>query len=629
MTFLFDNLPEQRAPQSTGSRPVSHRLDTPKHHPWPLQDGCNVVLFAGMGGTCQGAEEAGLPIHVAANHDEVAIAAHRALNPHTRHIQADIYEVDPLEATGGRYVSNLWASPDCTHHSSAKGGQPLSPRVRSMPWQICRWIGVLQKRGKGVGRMYLENVREIRSWGPLVAKRDKATGRVLKIDGTVAAKGERVPRFQQQLVRNRKEEGRTYRAWVKHIRGLRIAYEDRDLCCADYGIPTIRKRLFGVGHSSMALPSWPVVTHGHRNSEAVRAGILQPHVPAWKIIDWTRPMKSIFDRDKELVAATKKRVATGFMRFVYEAEKPFLIHLTHHGHRPAVDLDDPAPTFTGAHRGEMALVAGYMVQTGYGERAGQTPRCMSVDDALGTQVTNGGKHAVMTAWMVQHNTGVIGHPMEDGLSTMTTLGTQQNVATAYLIHQRGTSTATSIEDGLRSLTTGGNRGGDHVGVCMPFLHYQYSTGGKHSSIDAPLYAISTVDRAMVTGADAVMDDPPLPPELLAKAKRVADFLRAQGVWDGGDIVRIGPWIVIDICMRMLHFTEAAAAHELRLPETIRIQKRDRKGNAVLDPDGQPVWIERPLTKTEAFRLIGNSVPKRMAKLLISANSPMLFSEAAE
>ncbi|NUB05819.1 DNA cytosine methyltransferase [Azospirillum sp. Vi22] len=101
-----------------------------------------------MGGACQGLEDAGFPVHLAVNHDEIAIAAHRALNPFTKHLQADIYEVDPLEATGGRHVGNLWGSPDCTDHSVAKGGAPRSPRVRSMPWQLCRWVGVLRKRDR-------------------------------------------------------------------------------------------------------------------------------------------------------------------------------------------------------------------------------------------------------------------------------------------------------------------------------------------------------------------------------------------------------------------------------------------------------------------------------------------------
>ncbi len=817
--LLFDNLPrlERRLTAPPRSRP---RIKTSDEgcHPWPLQHGINVVLFAGMGGACQGIERTGSPVHVAVNHDRIAIAAHKALNPHTRHIQADIYEVCPLEATGGRYVAGLWASPDCRDHSVAKGGAPRSPRVRSMPWQVCRWVGVLEKRGKGVGTVFLENVREIRGWGPLIAKRDKATGRVIKLDGTVAAKGERVPVQQQQLVRDKRYLGRTYRAWVKHMRGLRKNYEDRDLCCADYGVPTIRKRLFGIATSGLQVPRWPVATHAHRNSQAVKEGRLLPHVPAWSFIDWSIPMRSIFDRDKDLAAATLKRVAVGTVRYVVEAEKPFLIHMTHHGERPPVDGDDAAPTFTGAHRGEVALVApvltgcggragqspprsveesmststtkadqilvaahvtkfragqvgsdmqeslatvtangftdrpggaiplgvvgahltkfnensigqsaadsidtlmagaprfgvvgAHMIQAGYGEREGQDARCLDMDNSLGTIVAGGVKHAVCGvhmvgvahgddhksgsraydaeealrvvtgsqdhaivgvhmqemrtrsvggsvedgaptqtgkphhfvtgAWMVQHNTGVVGHPMEDGLSTMTSGGTdsgfggaQQQLVGAYMVHQRGTSTASSPEDAVRALTTGGDQGGDHVGVAGAFLHYQYSSGGMHSDAAEPAYTTSTVDRAMVTTAE--MSPPPLSPALYAKARRVAEFLRSHGVWNGGEIVTVGPYVIIDLLMRMLTGREAAAAHQLDLPATIRVFEKPKRGATLVDPDAVPdefgrVWIDRPLTKTETFRLVGNSVPRQMGELLWRANVPQAFAEAAE
>lgn len=742
MNALFSDLPKQAAPHHPRRRrPTKASMD----EPWPLEGKINVVLFAGMGGACQGMEEAGFPVHVAVNHDEIAIAAHKALNPHTHHLQADIYEVDPLLACRGRYVGNLWGSPDCRDHSVAKGGAPRSPRVRSMPWQLCRWTGVLRKRGLGPDAVYLENVREIRGWGPLIAKRDKATGRVIKLDGTVAAKGERVPVQEQQLVRDPRRVGRHYRAWVKHMRSFGAIYEDRDMCCADYGVPTSRKRLFGVALFDGRQPSWPEITHGHRTSEAVAAGALLPHVPAASFIDWSLPLPSIFDRKKSLAPATMKRIAVGMKRFVLEAEKPFLIHLTHQGASPAMDTEHAGNTFTGAHRGEVALVspcvagvnnvstracrvfptddplttqctvqgnalvgasiapmfispnhtasyydffrghraddpgytmtqnmghalvgaalvptiigaggraaqmppidiagalntsttkedrcvmAAHLVQTGYGERVGQAPRCLDIENSIGTQVAGGGKHAVCGTWMVQHNTGVVGHVPDESLSTMTVAGTQQQVAGAYLIHQRGTGVASSPEDSARTLTTGGGKGGDHIGTCVGYLTEYYGTGGQHCAAEDAINTLSTLDRFAVTGGH--VDHLPLSPDQIARARQVAEFLRAHGVWSGGDIVTFGAWIVVDIGMRMLRPEEAAAAHELTMPDLIRVKQRDRKGNVVLDAKSREVWNERPLTKTEAMRLVGNSVPKRMARLLLEYNArASLAMEAAE
>jgi DNA (cytosine-5)-methyltransferase 1 len=86
---------------------------------WDLDDRMTVVLFAGMGGGCDGLEQAGFHVHLAINHDPVAVAVHQKRHPHTRHLRCDVFEADPRECTKGRGVRVLHASPDCTHFSSA------------------------------------------------------------------------------------------------------------------------------------------------------------------------------------------------------------------------------------------------------------------------------------------------------------------------------------------------------------------------------------------------------------------------------------------------------------------------------------------------------------------------------
>lgn len=644
---------------------------------WPLDGAINVVLFAGMGGACQGLEEAGFPIHIAVNHDAVAIAAHRALNRHTRHLHADIYEVCPLDATEGREVNILWMSPDCRDHSVAKGGAPRSPRVRSMPWQGCRWVGKLRKRGRGPKVVYLENVREIRGWGPLIAKRCPKTGRVLKrVEvphpkkpgktkeiAVAAEKGERVPVQQQVLVRDPKRLGKTYRRWVRHMQGLGVRYEDRDLNCAEHGVPTGRKRLFGVGVFNDEHPiMWMPKTHAPRGSDLVLSGQRLPYRMAAEIINWRLQLPSIFDRQKELAPATRQRIAVGMKRFVIQAERPFLIYLTHHGERPEIDPVQPFPTFTGAHRGEVALIGPTVVPTTHtGTRVNDGTKPLGVLTAgvkggefgvmaasimannannIGAAITDGvpacttgnrnflvgafleehrtgsvgqpaeaplaaqtqtEHHALVGAWMVQHNTGVTGHAMEESLSTMTTVGTQQQVAAAYLTEFRGTSAdGQPVTEPAGTMCTGGGRGGGHDAVTAAFLTEYYSVGGQHQECGAPLNTLTTNDRFGITGAELT---PQLSPEKLERARQVAAFLREHGVWDDREFVTVGPWLVVDIGMRMLTPAEAAAAHELTMPEEIEI-------------DG----VRRPLTKTEAMRLVGNSVPKRMARLLAEANA---------
>lgn len=133
----------------------------------------NVDLFAGGGGASTGLEM-GLkrPVHVAINHDPDAISMHTANHPGAVHYQSDVYEVDPIVATRGQPVGWLHASPDCTHHSQARGGQPRKRAIRSLSWVVHKWAGLVRPRV-----ISLENVEQILQWGPLIAKRCKDTGR--------------------------------------------------------------------------------------------------------------------------------------------------------------------------------------------------------------------------------------------------------------------------------------------------------------------------------------------------------------------------------------------------------------------------------------------------------------------
>jgi DNA (cytosine-5)-methyltransferase 1 len=533
------------------------KLKRPAQLPtWPLDGGITVVLFAGLGGACEGLEDAGNPVHVANNHDDVALAAHAANHPHTTHVRGEIFDVDPRRATGGRPVKGLWASPDCTDHSVAKGGAPRSPRVRSLPWQVCRWAGITKPEV-----IWVENVREIRGWGPLVAKRDKATGRVIKLSGDVAAAGERVPVQQQLLVRDKRRTGRSFRRWVLHLKSLGYAYEDRDLNCADYGVPTSRRRFFAVARRDGRPIAWPARTHAPRD-EVEALGLL-PWVAAASIIDWSIPLPSIVGRRRPLADATMRRIATGLYRFVLNNPRPFIVPLAHGGGIRVHDGALPLPTLTTAHRGELAVCAPALVQVGYGERLGQAPRALDIEAPIGTQVASD-KFGVVAAWLAQHNTGVIGHGAEEPLSTLTARVTQQQVAAGYLAKLRGTSTAQDAEQPVPTLSAGGN----HVAAVAAFLTKFYGQGGTAQACDEPLHTLSTKARFGAVTVTIAND----------------------------------PYVVADIGMRMLEPHEAAAAHELRLPRQIVI-------------DGVP----RRLTKSEAMRLIGNSVPKRMAYLLAREN----------
>ena len=125
--------------------------------------GLVVDLFAGGGGASEGIRMAlGRDPDIAVNHDQAAVAMHKANHPSTRHYVCDIHEVDPVEACRGESVDLLWASPDCTHHSKAKGGKPRDRKMRFLAWAVVDWARKVRP-----SVICLENVEEFRNWWPL------------------------------------------------------------------------------------------------------------------------------------------------------------------------------------------------------------------------------------------------------------------------------------------------------------------------------------------------------------------------------------------------------------------------------------------------------------------------------
>lgn len=239
-----------------------------------------VDLFAGGGGMSVAFETAwGRSPDIAINHSDDALSMHRINHPQTRHFIADVFEVCPRGATQGRPVGWLHLSPDCTHHSQAAGGQPRSKKIRGLAWVGYRWAGQVLP-----DVISLENVKQILQWGPLVAKRDKATGRVLKLDKTVAEPGERVPVQQQFLVPDPKRAGQTWRHFVRSLESLGYVVEWRIICAADHGGHTTRERLFMIARRDGLPIRWPEPTHFKKPAKGQ-----QRWKAAAECIDFSRP----------------------------------------------------------------------------------------------------------------------------------------------------------------------------------------------------------------------------------------------------------------------------------------------------------------------------------------------------
>ena len=446
-----------------------------------LHDELVVDLFAGGGGASTGIELAiGRPVDIAVNHDPEAVSLHQANHPQTRHFVSDVFEVDPRAVTGGQRIGLLWASPDCTFHSKARGGKPhrdrnKARRRRGLAGVVTKWVRALKPTGQHPRVVLLENVEEFQHWGPLLD------------DGTPCPD----------------RRGRSFERWVAELRNLGYAVEWRELRACDFGAPTIRKRLFVIARCDGAPIVWPAPTHA--DPKQAKALGLKPWRTAAECIDWSIPCPSIFDRERPLADATLRRIAHGVMRYVVNAAEPYVVRIgqTGHGDSGKVrSIHQPLTTVT--TKAEHCLVSPTLVQTGYGERKGQAPRSLDLHKPLGT-VVGGQKHALVAAFLAKHYGGVVGHGLEQPLGTVTTVDHHSLVA-AHITKFRTGSVGSGMAEPLHTVTAGGTPArpstGTTMGVVSAFLSAYYGSD-QDTPLDDPMHTVTTKPRFALVMVDGV------------------------------------------------------------------------------------------------------------------------------
>lgn len=554
--------------------------------------------FAGGGGASTGIERAlGRSPDIAINHDADALALHAANHPDTLHLSENVYKIDPLDHLKGKHIGLAWFSPDCKHFSKAKGGKPVSRNIRDLCWIIPGWIERIQESGGKVDVVIMENVEEFKDYGPLIA----------------------TPRG---LMPDPDRKGEYYQHWRKKLRRLGAKMESRELRGRDYGASTIRKRLFIIMRFDGKKIVWPEPTHGAPDDPEVIAGRKQPWPIVADCIDWSIPCPSIFDTADEiwhkhrvraqrpLAKNSHARIARGTDRFVLQAKRPFLVNLTHGGRLE--DIAEPARAITAAHRGEKALVAPVLT---YAQQGGSVR-------SMGGQahtITASGKdqNAIICGFMAQYNNGKFaggvhaGRPLDTAASTITQSGSQQQLVSAYIARQFGTSTGHAIDKPLGTIMADGQGKSQLI---MPYLQSYYATG-EGSRADEAMRAATTKPRHSLV--EAIVDVPPFTEKQAARARQVADFLRAHGVWDEREFVTVevdgNTFVIVDIGMRMLTPRELYNAQGF--PADYQIDgyfDRSQMGH-----NGGPLWV--PFSKTVQVSCVGNSVCPPVAEALVAAN----------
>lgn len=346
--------------------------------------------FAGGGGASTGIEWALGQVDVALNHDDEALAMHRANHPHTRHISAKITAIDPLDVTGGQPVGLAWFSPTCTHFSKAKGAALLNKNIRDLAWVVPLWAERVRPRV-----IMLENVEEFLTWGDL------------------GPDGRPDPDHR----------GKTFQLWVHRLRRAGYRVEWRELRACDYGAPTIRKRLFVIARCDRRPIVWPEPTHG--------PGLI-PYRTADECIDWSVPCPSIFSRPCPLADATLRRIARGVKRYVLDSPNPFIVHrgmaptITTGGHHALVsallaithkastgqDCRNPINTLLGSNH--MQLVAANLLKLRHYSYA------QNLSETLHTVAAGGQHFGLVAAFLHKYYKTGTGQCLHDPLHTGTT-----------------------------------------------------------------------------------------------------------------------------------------------------------------------------------------------------------------
>lgn len=433
-----------------------------------LVDEIIVDNFAGGGGASTGIELAtGRRVAIAINHDPDAIRMHRANHPYTEHLQASVWDVDPVAECRGRPVGLAWFSPDCKHFSKAKGAALVDRKIRGLAWITLRWAAKVRPRV-----IILENVEEFQTWGPV-------------------RKGKPV----------KKLAGTTFRKFISQLEALGYTVEFRELVAADYGAPTSRKRFYMIARCDGKPIVWPKPTHSKTGANGL---------PKWRsaaeIIDWSLPCPSVFASKAEIMAEyglkavrplaknTMRRIIRGVDKFTIRSGKPFIVQQKFQN--AAQNIEKPLTTVTavGAHELCKPLLAPVTV-TNTSNSVGAT-----VGEPMNTVRTGGGGGQMMvTPFLAECNHSGGGHiaPVGDAYKTITAKHTGGIVAPS-LIQYHTEQTESVRASGLGTPIHTVDASNRYGLTCANLV--EYYTGGRPLDITDAMHTVTSHDREAVVAA---------------------------------------------------------------------------------------------------------------------------------
>lgn len=267
------------------------------------------------------------------------------------------------------------------------------------------------------------------------------------------------------------------------------------------------------------------------------------------------------------------------------------------GHR----TDEPSATITAGGGGKSQLVVPTLIQMGYGERPGQAPRVLSLDNPMGTVTAGGNKFATVSAFLAKHYGGNYTGPgvgLDEPAHSVTTVDHHAVVAAHLMVNNTG-HPGGEVDMPTHTITTGNHhaavtshlvklrgtcRDGQRSDAPMPTI----TAGGTHVGEVKTLLAVDAYDEQ--------------------RAEEALEFLREYCGQDSTGLVTIDGIVyrIVDIGMRMLQPHELYRAQGF--PEWY-----------IIDRDYRGVKY----AKDKQVARCGNAVPPPFAEALVRANLPEL------
>lgn len=560
-------------------------------------------LFCGAGGTSSGAIEAAealgyKPSLTAVNHWAIAVETHTKNHPEARHLCTGIDDINPRDLYKPGELGVLWASPECTHHSIARGGKPINEQSRATAWCVVRWADALLPPV-----ILVENVPEFITWGPIDSK-----GRPMK-----------------------SRKGELFHAWVNNLKALGYRVDWRVLCAADYGDPTTRRRLFIQAVRGRRKTLWPEPSHAPIAEEDL-LGRRKPWRTAREIIDWDLKGQSIYERKKPLSEKTMARIMEGLKKY---GLKSFIVpgkNENPKGQKPrSHSLDRPLPAVTAS--GHLDLVEPFLIDVAHGNRVGEVNpnnrRTSSVESPLGTiPCSNRFGIAVVDPFLVEIRGSTetqienSAHSVEKPMRAVTTKD-HTGLAEPFLVKLRNTNNAADIDKPCPAVTSGGT----HLALAEPYLvQVNHQGGDRTRSVEKPLPTV-----AGNRGEFALLEPALLPQQSCGLLRPVSE--PAPTISTSGAVALVEPFLVKYYGTALsqsvddpLDAVTTKERHALVRPSIvidgekylIDIRFRMLQPHELAGAQGFPKGYLFAGNKTEQVKQIGNAVPRNLARAIVHA-----------